>query len=48
MKPLVKYLGLKESQGCSETMPNRLFVDKWDMCKKVNLNKSVEKFNICV
>jgi hypothetical protein len=36
MKPLIKSLGLKESQGCLETMPNRLLVDKWDMCKKID------------
>jgi hypothetical protein len=42
MKPLTKLSRSKESRKFLKTMLNEPPTEKWDMCRKVNLKKSME------
>jgi len=46
MKPL-ESSRWKESQKCSKIMFNKPAINKWGMCKKIDLKESMENFT-CV
>jgi len=44
MKLLVDSLRLKTSQRCSKTMPRCSLVERWGICKKVELKEVKDNF----